>query len=86
MSHPPSKPVAYFCLGLSMTMVGCYVALTKPLVAAIPVFLLAWLRFGIAAVAMAPWLRKTGVEVPMPRRPCVPWVSVATSSERCSGP
>ena len=35
MSHPPSKPVAYFCLGLSMTMVGCYVALTKPLVAAI---------------------------------------------------
>jgi Predicted permease, DMT superfamily len=68
MSHPPSKPVAYFCLGLSMTMVGCYVALTKPLVAAIPVFLLAWLRFGIAAVAMAPWLRKTGVEVPMTRQ------------------
>ncbi|WP_313569427.1 DMT family transporter [Comamonas terrigena] len=68
MSHPPSKPVAYFCLGLSMTMVGCYVALTKPLVATIPVFLLAWLRFGIAAVAMAPWLRKTGVEVPMTRQ------------------
>jgi len=68
MSHPPSKPVAYFCLGLSMTMVGCYVALTKPLVAAIPVFLLAWLRFGIAAVAMAPWLRKTGVEVPITRQ------------------
>jgi len=68
MSHPPSKPVAYFCLGLSMTMVGCYVALTKPLVAAIPVFLLAWLRFGIAAVAMAPWLRRTGVEVPMTRQ------------------
>ena len=68
MSHPPSKPVAYFCLGLSMTMVGCYVALTKPLVAAIPVFLLAWLRFGIAAVAMAPWLRKTGVEAPITRQ------------------
>ena len=68
MSHPPSKPVAYFCLGLSMTMVGCYVALTKPLVAAIPVFLLAWLRFGIAAVAMAPWLRKTGVEAPISRQ------------------
>lgn len=68
MSHPPSKPVAYFCLGLSMTMVGCYVALTKPLVATIPVFLLAWLRFAIAAVAMAPWLRKTGVEVPMTRQ------------------
>lgn len=68
MSHPPSKPVAYFCLGLSMTMVGCYVALTKPLVAAIPVFLLAWLRFGIAALAMAPWLRKTGVEAPISRQ------------------
>mgnify|MGYP002349002852 CR=1 FL=1 len=68
MSHPPSKPVAYFCLGLSMTMVGCYVALTKPLVAAIPVFLLAWLRFGIAAVAMAPWLRKSGVEAPITRQ------------------
>lgn len=68
MSHPPSKPVAYFCLGLSMAMVGCYVALTKPLVAAIPVFLLAWLRFGIAAVAMAPWLCKSGVEAPISRQ------------------
>lgn len=68
MSHPPSKTVAYFCLGLSMTMVGCYVALTKPLVAAIPVFLLAWLRFGIAAVAMAPWLRKAGMEAPITRQ------------------
>ena len=46
-------------------MVGCYVALTKPLVAAIPVFLLAWLRFGIAAIAMAPWLRKDPQQMPM---------------------
>ncbi len=38
-----------------MTLVGVYVALSKPLVAAIPVFLLAFLRFGIAAVAMLPW-------------------------------
>lgn len=68
MSHPPSKPVAYACLALSMSMVGCYVALTKPLVAAIPVFLLAWLRFGIAAVAMLPWLRKTGMEAPISRQ------------------
>lgn len=67
MSHPPSKPVAFFCLALSMSMVGCYVALTKPLVTAIPVFLLAWLRFGIAAVAMLPWLRKSGVEAPLTR-------------------
>lgn len=67
MSLPPSKPVAYLCLALSMSMVGCYVALTKPLVAAIPVFLLAWLRFGIGAVAMAPWLRKTEGEAPINR-------------------
>ncbi|WP_370678389.1 DMT family transporter [Comamonas sp. GB3 AK4-5] len=67
MSLPPSKPVAYLCLALSMSMVGCYVALTKPLVAAIPVFLLAWLRFGIAAVAMAPWLRKIEGEAPINR-------------------
>lgn len=46
-------------------MVGCYVALTKPLAAALPVFLLAWLRFGIGAVAMAPWLRKTAGEAPI---------------------
>lgn len=38
----------------SMALVGTYVALSKPLVAAIPVMLLAWLRFAIAAVAMWP--------------------------------
>ena len=37
---------------------GSYVGLSKLLVLAFPVFLLAWLRFGIAAVAMAPWLRR----------------------------
>ncbi|MBU6259735.1 MAG: EamA family transporter [Burkholderiales bacterium] len=41
-----------------MTLVGCYVGLSKLLVAAFPVLLLAWLRFGIAAVAMVPWLRR----------------------------
>jgi len=34
----------------SMALVGCYVALCKPLVAAIPIFLLGWMRFGIAGV------------------------------------
>lgn len=48
-----------------MSLVGCYVALSKPLVAAIPVLLLAWLRFGIAAVAMLPWLRKPADEPAM---------------------
>lgn len=49
---------AYGCLALSMALVGSYVALSKPLVAVFPVFLLAWLRFGIGAVAMARWLRR----------------------------
>ena len=38
-----------------MTLVGTYVALSKPLAAAIPVFALTFLRFAIAAVAMLPW-------------------------------
>lgn len=57
--------MAYACLALSMSLVGSYVALSKPLVAALPVFLLAWLRFGIAGVALLPWLRKPADEVPM---------------------
>jgi len=60
--------LAYGCLALSMTLVGSYVALSKPLVAALPVFLLAWLRFGIAAVAMAGWLKKPSSELPLDQR------------------
>jgi len=48
---------AYACLGASMAVVGSYVGLSKVLVAVFPVFLLAWLRFGISAVAMTTWLR-----------------------------
>jgi drug/metabolite transporter (DMT)-like permease len=48
-----------------MSLVGSYVALSKPLAAAFPVFLLAWLRFAIAAVAMAPWLRRPANEQPL---------------------
>jgi len=62
------KPLAYASLALSMTLVGVYVALCKPLVAAIPVFLLAWMRFGIAAVAMASWIKKPADEAPIDRR------------------
>lgn len=62
---PAGRWVAYLCLAASMTLVGSYVALSKPLVAALPVFLLAWLRFGIAAVAMLPWLRRPADEPPM---------------------
>jgi drug/metabolite transporter (DMT)-like permease len=41
-----------------MALVGSYVGLSKLLLAVLPVFLLAWLRFGIAAVAMVAWLRR----------------------------
>ncbi len=61
----PGRLLAYACLALSMSLVGSYVALSKPLVAAIPVFLLAWLRFGIGGLAMLHWLRKPADEMPM---------------------
>ena len=48
-----------------MSLVGSYVALSKPLVAALPVFLLAWLRFGIGGMAMLHWLKKPADEAPM---------------------
>ena len=48
-----------------MSLVGSYVALSKPLAAAIPVFLLAWLRFGVGGLAMVHWLRKPAEEPPM---------------------
>jgi drug/metabolite transporter (DMT)-like permease len=48
-----------------MSLVGSYVALSKPLAAAIPVFLLAWLRFGIGGLAVLHWLRKPANELPM---------------------
>lgn len=51
-----------------MSLVGSYVALSKPLVAAFPVLLLAWLRFGIAALAMPHWLRRPAGEPPMTGR------------------
>lgn len=39
-----------------MVLVGSYVGLSKLLVLSFPVFLLAWLRFGIAALTMPHWL------------------------------
>jgi len=68
MSFVPSRPLAYACLALSMSLVGSYVALSKPLVAAIPVFLLAWLRFGIGGLAMLHWLKKPAGEAPLSPR------------------
>lgn len=65
MSGSPSRSLAYLCLALSMALVGSYVALSKPLVALFPVLLLAWLRFGIGAVAMLGWLRPAPGEAPL---------------------
>ena len=48
-----------------MSLVGSYVALSKPLAAVIPVFLLAWMRFGIGAMAMVRWLKKPPSEPPL---------------------
>jgi drug/metabolite transporter (DMT)-like permease len=62
-----SRLSAYFLLALSMSLVGSYVALSKPLVLALPVFLLAWLRFGIGGLAMPHWLKKPAGEQPMSR-------------------
>ncbi|WP_339385538.1 DMT family transporter [Acidovorax sp. sic0104] len=61
----PSRPFAYLCLALSMALVGSYVALSKPLAAVLPVFLLAWMRFGIGGIAMLHWLRKPAGEPPL---------------------
>jgi drug/metabolite transporter (DMT)-like permease len=57
MSRPVPPLAAYACLAASMALVGSYVGLSKLLVGVFPVFLLAWLRFAIAAVAMAHWVR-----------------------------
>ena len=48
-----------------MALVGSYVGLSKLLVVVFPIFLLAWLRFGIATVAMIGWLRRPPGEAPL---------------------
>lgn len=66
---PTGRPwFAYAMLAASMALVGSYVALSKPLVAVIPLFALAFLRFGIAAVAMLPWTRAPAGEAALTRR------------------
>lgn len=47
---------------------GSYVGLSKLLVATFPVFLLAWLRFGIAGAAMLHWLKRPVGEAPLSPR------------------
>ena len=69
MSTAPasSRLFSYLLLTASMTLVGTYVALSKPLVAVIPVFALAFLRFAIASVAMLPWTFRATGEAPLTR-------------------
>jgi len=45
-----------------MALVGSYVGLSKVLVVVFPIFLLAFLRFGIAAVAMGGWVKRGAAE------------------------
>ncbi len=59
---------SYALLTASTTLVGSYVGLSKLLVAAFPIFLLAGLRFGFAAVLMLPWLKKPASEAPLDAR------------------
>jgi drug/metabolite transporter (DMT)-like permease len=59
---------AYLSLAASTLLVGSYVGLSKLLVAVLPVMLLAWMRFGIAAVAMAHWVRRSPTEQPLSPR------------------
>jgi len=62
---PHTPWLSYLCLAASMSLVGSYVGLSKLLVVVFPVFLLAWLRFGIAAVAMVGWVRRMPTESPL---------------------
>ncbi len=57
-ANTPVPWLAYAFLASGMSLVGAYVGLSKVLVAVFPVFLLAWLRFLIAAIAMAHWVRR----------------------------
>ena len=67
--HPVNRGAppawAYLSLAASMALVGSYVGLSKLLLAVFPVLLLAWLRFGIAALAMLHWVRRTPGEAPL---------------------
>ena len=56
---------SYALLAMSMALVGSYVALSKPLVLVLPVFLLAWLRFGIGGLATLHWLKRPASEPAM---------------------
>lgn len=65
MRTSSSRGLAYASLAASMALVGSYVGLSKLLVAVFPIFLLAWLRFGLAALAMVRWVQRAPGEAPL---------------------
>lgn len=65
--HGRAPWLAYASLAASMALVGSYVGLSRLLVTAFPVLLLAWLRFAVAALAMPHWLRRAADEAPLAR-------------------
>jgi len=65
---PARTALAYCALAASMAVVGGYVGFSKALVIVFPVFLLAGMRFAIAAVAMASWLRRPAGEAVLDAR------------------
>ena len=76
--NPATPWLAYAALAASMALVGSYVGLSRLLVAVFPVFLLAWLRFAIAALAMAHWVRRAPGEAALsaPDRRLMFWASL----------
>jgi len=65
-ARPPLH--AYACLTLSMAIVGLYVGLSPLLMAVFPLMLLAWLRFALAALAMAGWVQPQAGERSLTRQ------------------
>jgi drug/metabolite transporter (DMT)-like permease len=63
-SGRPAAPMwhGYAFLLAGMAVVGSYVALAKPLTQIFPVFLLAWLRFAISALAMMTWTKRQALD------------------------
>ena len=64
----PTPWLAYLCLAGAMALVGSYVGLSKVLIGVFPILLLAGLRFGIAAVVMAGWVKRGAAEAPLAPR------------------
>ena len=67
IANPPLS--AYLYLAAGMMVVGAYVGFSKIIVETVPVFLLASMRFGIAAIAMLPWtFPRGGFGIAWPQR------------------